>query len=226
MAKLIDFAQLRSYRRKENSEAIKDALREGDMKKFWNSINPKELERLQEDMGKTFEEIIKECSENEMSMTLFTRLIAKKPSRQGTKDESIQIAVCAQAAQSNGIIIKQLGNKKIRPAKNGRILTLADIKNEGIAKNDCLKSFDAHISGRLTGFIAAKVVFGAGGHQDNVFEELETLGDWWLKHKHHGVLILLVDTDLTEKLNVLKRKFNGAVLVANHYDLQKSLSSF
>jgi len=196
------------------------------MKKFRDNINHKELIRLQEDMDKTFEQIIRECSENEMSMKLFARLIAKNPTRQGTKDESRQIEVCAEAAKLNDITIKQLGNKEVRPSKDGRILTLNDIKKEGIAKNECLKSFDAEISGKLTGFIAAKVVFGAGGHQDNVFEELETLGDWWLKHNHRDILFLLVDTNMTEKFNVLKRKFNNSVLVVNHVCLQKILSTF
>jgi hypothetical protein len=63
----------------------------------------------------------------------------------------------------------------------------------------------------INGWIFAKVVIGKGGHQDNVYEETNNLCEWILQYnKIHNkgideIFIILIDTDLIEKLNELKK---------------------
>ena len=59
--------------------------------------------------------------------------------------------------------------------KKGCILTNNQYKKSGLKKNDCLKSFDAKISGLVKGWVFAKVAFGEVGHQDNVLVRHMTL---------------------------------------------------
>ena len=69
-----------------------------------------------------------------------------------------------------------------RPTKDGCILTNNQYKKSGLKKNDCLKSFDAKLSGKVKGWVFAKVAYGKGGHQDNVFAEAHEFGEWVEKH--------------------------------------------
>jgi hypothetical protein len=92
-----------------------------------------------------------------------------------------------------------------------------------------LKSFDAKISGNINGFIFAKIVYGNGGHQDNVFEEANNLCEWIIKfHKNEDTtFILIIDTDLITKINKLidKYKHINNIIISNHYDFQKFIIS-
>ena len=83
------------------------------------------------------------------------------------------------------------------------------MKAKDIEKNNCLKSFDAKITGKLNGYLSAKVALGSGGHQDNVFEEEDTLANWWSIYKHDDpdFIVLLIDTDLTTQFEKLQKKY-------------------
>ena len=87
------------------------------------------------------------------------------------------------------------------------------MKEKKILKDECLKSFDGKISGKLFGWLFAKVVFGSGGHQDNVFEEADNLC-CWVKKFHRdseNLFVILIDTDLEDKFNKLKSKYHEMV---------------
>jgi len=92
-------------------------------------------------------------------------------------------------------------------------------------KNDCLKSFDGQIKGKINGYIFAKITISGGGHQDNVFEEAHCMGEWMVKYgKPDEFYILLIDTDLTKQFNELYEKYHkNNILVVNHIDFQKFL---
>ena len=163
---------------------------------------------------------------------LFLDLEKKQPSgnfdsyRMNELDEKLQLSACNEIAQLCGINIKDLPSTALRAHKeNERILTPKDMKQYDIKKDMCLKSFDAQISGKITGFISAKVTMKTGGHQDNVFEEIDTLADWWVNHKNRSeeILILLVDTDLVDKLSIIEEKYKqySNILMFNHYAFQK-----
>ena len=91
----------------------------------------------------------------------------------------------------------------------------------------CWKSFDGRIEGNLTGWIFAKVVFSSGGHQDNVFEEADILCNWVLTYMQEcsELFVILIDTNLTEKLNVIKSKYATTknLLIVNHFGFQTYL---
>ena len=63
---------------------------------------------------------------------------------------------------------------------------------------------DAKLSGLVKGWVFAKVAFGKGGYQDNVFSEAHEFGEWVEKHGRDDkiyiyIYIMLIDTDLTCK---------------------------
>lgn len=99
------------------------------------------------------------------------------------------------------------------------------MKNKDIKKDMCLKSFDGIIEGKIKGWIFAKVVFGSGGHQDNVFEEANNLCEWICKYKKNNneLFVLLIDTNLIDKFNLLKNKFNTIknIIIVNTNEFQK-----
>ena len=88
-----------------------------------------------------------------------------------------------------------------------------------------MKSFDARISGKVNGWVFAKVAYGNGGHQDNVFIEAHEFGEWAQKYgKENEIYVLLIDTDLITQFKELKEKFNQSnIWICNHFEFQKKL---
>ena len=91
-------------------------------------------------------------------------------------------------------------------SKEGKILEPKDMKEKNIKKDQCHKSFDGRIEGKLKGTIAAKVVYNNGGHQDNVFHEMDDLANCWEKHvkEPENKLVILIDTDLQDQFERLR----------------------
>ena len=115
-------------------------------------------------------------------------------------------------------------NASRQGTKDGFILNNNDIKKNKISLNDCLKSFDAKLSGKINGWVFAKIVIGNGGHQDNVFDEAYILCEWIIKFSViYDIYIILIDTDLKNKFNDLKKKFNNIenLIIGNHIEIQQ-----
>jgi hypothetical protein len=227
-----NFKDIRNYRQENNYKVVYDSIKTNDMKTFSTNINDKELQRTLRYLNLTAEELIKVCIEGDtcsnlrdICCKLLSMNIAKNSSRQGSKDEIEQLRTCNITAQLYGLTITNLTATELRPTKDGLILSKTEMKTKGISKDCCLKSFDGQISGKMNGFIAAKVVYGSGGHQDNVFEEMDTLAEWWKTYKCEmdEILIILIDTDLTTKVARLKEKYNDVnnILVFNHIEFQQ-----
>ena len=144
-------------------------------------------------------------------------------SRQGTKDEAFILKKCNETTSKVGVYVENLSATAFRPTKDGRILTNNQYKKSGLKKNDCLKSFDAKISGLVKGWVFAKVAFGEGGHQDNVFSEAHDFVEWADKYGTSDELyIVLVDTDLNHKFKELKQKpTKPNTIVCNHVEFQR-----
>ncbi len=87
-----------------------------------------------------------------------------------------------KTANTLGIQITNLSTTASIPTKCGKILNGPECKTRGMKKNDCLKSFDARITGQINGWIFAKITVSSGGHQDNVFEEAHIMGEWFVKY--------------------------------------------
>lgn len=220
----LNFKDIRASRQNNNNKLVYDSLRDGGMKYLMTIINTKELERTLQDLELTIDQFVEKCRGDHYFCKLTARHISKCSSRQGSKDETEQLITCDLTTKHYGVRVINLSVNSIRPTKDGKIYTGAEVKNLNIAKDCCLKSFDAVIEGRISGYISAKVAFGNGGHQDNVFEEMDVIAEWWKKYKAESseFLVLLIDTDLTEKFNRVKEKYSDVknILVCDHYDFQ------
>jgi hypothetical protein len=219
-----DFKNMRSDRQKNNNRSVYESIQNNDIKQFHNNTNENALTRLLEYLGLSEDKFLEECKNHELLCKVSASKLSKNASRQGSKDETTQLNTCNLTTTKCGVNIKQLKTTEFRPTKKGIIYSGKEIKRMNIQINDCLKSFDAKIDGKFTGYISAKVSYGSGGHQDNVFEELYTLADWWSKYKSNteDYLLILIDTDLDKKFNIIKDKYDTIdnIMIFNHYDFQ------
>lgn len=220
-----NFEDIRKVRQTNNNKIVYESLINDDLKTLHKNINTIELERTLIDLLITESEFISKCKDDNMFAKLASRIISKNASRQGSKDETEQIRTCNITSKKCGIYIENLTATELRPTKDGLIVSKHEMKIKEIPKDCCFKSFDAKISGKLSGFITAKVAYGSGGHQDNVFEEMDTLAGWWEKYKSESeeFLIILIDTDLITKLTTIKEKYKNVnnVKVFNHLEFQE-----
>lgn len=220
----LDLKNTRTLRQNNNNKIVYDSIKANDIDTFSLNINNIELTRVLNDIELTQEELFNKCRDDYFCK-LVARTLAKKSSRQGSKDEAEQLNACNLTANKCGITIANLSAIDFRATKNGKILSNKDIKKNNIHNDTCLKSFDGLISGKMNGFVSAKVAYGKGGHQDNVFEEMNTMGDWWKKYKKDSkdFLILLIDTDLEDKFKRIKQNYIDIhnILVYNHVEFQQ-----
>lgn len=225
----LDFQGIRSDRQTNNVTKTYNCLINDKRDEFYNLINTKKYENYKKIYGYTDDDIFRECRKSNVAATSICNLVSKNASRQGNKDEELQITTCNDLCKKKqiDISINSLSNKGPRPTKDGQILSNKEIRDKSISKDSCLKSFDAKISGKINGFVCAKVCYGSGGHQDNVFEEMDTYCEWWKKYKFNTneILVILIDTDLERKQLRLKEKFDGInnIKIFNHIDFQQYL---
>ena len=199
-------------------------LQSGDITLVKHYFNTKELSRLLEDLQIDDEQLLQKCKDDLLFAKVISRQISKIASRQGTKDEAFFILKkCNETTSKVGIYVENLSTTAFRPTKKGRILTNNQYKQSGVKKNDCLKSFDAKLSGLVKGWVFAKVAFGEGGHQDNVFSEAHDFVEWADKYGTSDQLyIVLVDTDLNHKFKELKQKpTKPNTIVCDHVEFQR-----
>lgn len=225
MVTRINFQQLREDRQGFNNLMVVNSVLNNDLKKFYKNINKKEYNRALKELGITHVDFWKKCKYDLLFLKMSAGRLAKKASRQGTKDEKIQIETCNNLAQEYEINIRILGKSDFRPKKDGKIISNAKMTKDKIRKDQCLKSFDAKITGTITGWLSAKITFGSGGHQDNVFEEQDTLCMWWenyMKDKKER-LVILIDTDREKEFTTLKNKYKECknILITDHVGLQE-----
>lgn len=219
----IDFSNIREERQKINNNNIYDIIRSKNFTELKKHSNTKELNRILIDYNISLEDLVEECNKNELLAKMTSGRISKLASRQGSTDETVQLQTCNKISSKYSININQLPNDALRPCKDGTIISKEQFKLI-TDKNSCLKSFDAEITGILQGYVFAKVVYGNGGHQDNVFEEAYTFADWVSNFGNPELLyVLLIDTDLTTKFEQLKIKASEQknLLVVNHVEFQQ-----
>lgn len=224
-----NFKDIRNIRQTNNNKIVYESLLDGNIKKLHENVNTKELDRTLEYLEMSLEDFILKCKDDIKFAKLASRIISKNASRQCSKDETEQLRICNKTAEKCGITIKNLTATEVRPTKDGCIVSNDEMKKKKIPKDSCLKSFDAEMSGEKSGFITAKVAYGSGGHQDNVFEEMDTIAEWWKKYKSESVefLIILIDTDLITKFTTIKEKYNNVnnIKVFNHIEFQQYMIS-
>ena len=221
----VDFKTLRIIRQTENTNNVHTSIQNNDPIAFKTFINENALDRTLQYLNISFESLWEETrNAPENYNKLLSLYMAKNATRQGSLDEIVQLETCNKTAGTCGVQITKLPNNAIRPSKNGYIYSSADIKKNKIQKDCCLKSFDGELTGKMKGYISAKVSYGNGGHQDNVFEEMDTLAEWWTTYKKdsHEFLILLIDTDLDQKFTRIQEKYKEQknIMVYNHIEFQ------
>lgn len=220
----LDFKHIRLIRQENNNRTLCQSIKENDMNTFYENVNIKELDRTLIDLEMSLNEFLNKCCDDDKFCKLAVRKLSKCASRQGGSDEIEQIRACNLTTNKSGVNINKLSTTAYRPTKDGKILSGVDIKKLNIQKDQCLKSFDAKISGKLNGYVSAKVAYGSGGHQDNVFEEMDNIAEWWSKYKFNTkeILVILIDTDLKEKFRRIKDKYSNInnILVCNHIEFQ------
>ena len=215
----LNILNLRNERQKINDILAFQSIQKCDLTK---NINLKALKRITNELDITKEQLLKECHHNIISCKLLARNISINSSRQGIKDEEIQLTTCNITSVKCGIYITKLNTNEFRPTKCGKIIT-NDFYKKYANKNDCLKSFDAKLSGKINGWVFAKVIIGNGGHQDNAFEEAYILCDWVIKNsKKEEYFIILIDTNLIVKLTKLIKKYINInnIIIGNHIYIQ------
>jgi len=214
---IIDFSNVRQERQRINNLLAIDSIIKNNLTK---NINIKEYNRILTELEITQDALLNKCNNDNLFLILLASKIAINASRQGVKDEELQINTCNITSSKFNIIIEKLSVSEFRPTKSGEIVSNIKTNN----KNDCLKSFDAKISGIITGWVFAKVVFGNGGHQDNVFEEAYTYCEWIIKYGNKNELfIVLIDTNLNAKFEELKQKYINIsnIIIGNHIAIQQ-----
>lgn len=227
----IDFKQHRNERQKNNNELVLNCIINNNIKSFKKNINKNKLDELiHDDFETNFDKFWNKCVSDNIYAKLVSKYLSKLATRQGSKDEIKQLEICNSITELFNINIKKLNSNEYRPTKDGKIISNKEMKKLNISKDCCLKSFDASINGNLQGYIAAKVAFGSGGHQDNVFEEIDNLAEWWKKFKfnhNNEYLFILIDTDLKKKINNIKAKYKTIknIKIFNHYEFQEYIIS-
>lgn len=222
----IDIMSIRSNRQNENNALATESIKNKDLTK---NINNEEYKRVLQELQRvhiTEDELLEECRTNIITKTLLASRISINASRQGSKDEQLQLDACKKTFSKCGIVLNNLSSTSYRPTKEGEIVDNNTLKRRGIKKEDCLKSFDANFTGKINGWVFAKIVIGSGGHQDNVFEETYSFCDWVVKYgKESETFIVLLDTNLIEKLNDLIVRYEGVsnLLIGNHIQVQQCI---
>ena len=221
---IIDIFNIRQERQKINNNIALKRIQDCNLTK---DINIEEYKRVLIELDNfniTEKELLDECKNNIILLSILAGRIAINASRQGIKDEIIQLYTLNITSSKFNINIEKLSLNLYRPTKNGEILINTDIKKKSIDLNECLKSFDGKITGIISGWIFAKIVIGSGEHQDNVFEEANNLCEWIIKFSDkNDIYIILIDTDLKLKFDKLKEKYSNInnLIIGNHIQIQE-----
>ena len=223
-----DLSKIRTVRQYKTNNNLAELLAHSESfgeKDLKSSINFKSLDRLAEQLNTDRNYLYEKCkSDYEYALTL-AHGCSILSSRQGSRDETFVLDEINKVSSTYGIYIQSLNNQDLRPTKDGFLLNKNEFKVSGLSKLDCLKSIDGVINGKVNGYIFAKIVFVEGGHQDNVFHEAAQFGDWAHKYaKEDKIYVILVDTDLQNKYNELKEKYDSDnIWVVNHVEFQQRL---
>jgi hypothetical protein len=224
IATKIDYLNLRNERQHINNNKVINAIKSRNMNDFNDNINKKELVRVIEEINISVDELINKCANDDILCKITSGRISKNASRQGTNDETLQLEMCNMTTSKLGVFVNNLTSTAFRPTKDGKIISKGEMEDNKISKDMCLKSFDAKITGKLNGWIFAKVVMGSGGHQDNVFEEADILCNWVLNYgkNYDELFVVMIDTDNNIKLNIIKNKYINVknLIIVDHYDFQ------
>ena len=222
----VDFKDMRKQRQRNNNKQVLDAIKSGDIERLKHVVNNNELDRVLNETGLSIDELVCYCKKSSITSKILAGRISKCSSRQGTKDEHTQLSTCNEVLKPLGICIKNLSPSEFRPKKDGTIVSSKEYKKCKLPKTMFLKSFDGQITGRVNGWIFAKVVIDKGGHQDNVHHEIEAFCEWVSTYKRNekDIYVVMVDSyNIDSELNKIKIKYSSIhnLIITNHFEFQK-----
>lgn len=222
----LDCSNLREQRQLLNNKLAEEWLVSKGQKSHKTHINIKSFNKLVDYLSIDKKDLFEKCIKDELYKKTIAFSIAILSSRQGSLDERYVLNACNKISSMVDINIVNLSSNQFRPKKSGEIINNKDYKK--CSKGECLKSFDAKITGKITGWIFAKLCYNKGGHQDNVFEEAYTFCEWVIRHgKDKEYYIVLIDTNLNKQFDTIKNEFHKKndkkLFIFNHYDFQKYL---
>jgi len=113
----IDIVSIRLNRQNENIMLANTSITSKDLTK---NINKEEYKRVLQELQRvniSEDELLDECRNNIMSTTLLAGRISINASRQGSKDEQLQLEVCSKTFSKCGIVLYNLSSTSFRPKK-------------------------------------------------------------------------------------------------------------
>ena len=125
----IDCQNIRTQRQKLNNLLVFNSIKDKDIKSFYKNVNEKEFKRVLEENEITEEELLEECRQKELLNKILSGRISKNSSRQGTKDENLQLFTCNILSNKLGIKIENLSVNEYRPDCQGNIVYNSKIPN-------------------------------------------------------------------------------------------------
>lgn len=220
----VDVFNLRSERQKYNNLLIAKELHTNSpsYSELVKIANDKAIDRILDQLEFDYDDFLTECVNSVYFSKVVGIAIAKCASRQGTIDESFIIGGIAEEMVKYNYKIRSCGVNEFRPCNNGKIMSKQDFLNENLNKDiDALKSVDGIFDGPKSGYIFAKLVIGAGGHQDNVLHEMNQYIEWAKKFgQEDKIYVMLIDG---KEFSSLKEKQTDNIWVVNHVEFQERL---
>ena len=225
----VDPREIRTRRQVETNQALEQMFVRGgsSVKELKKHANFKEFDRVCEQFGLSQQEMLGKLKENQDLSKMAAGRIAINSSRQSSSDEKFLIEGISEALSADTDFIIQKPDQEIRFTRDGRILTRKEFKKEKLHKDaDGLKSVDATIyeQNNLRGYVFAKILYGKGGHQDNVKREMNEFIEWAHQYGDESLLyVCLIDTD--HDISEYTKKQTNNIWVVNHVELQQRLRS-
>lgn len=222
----IDAVEKRKDNQIINYNLVEEALRENNMYVAKERGNPNKLEEILNYLGINEKQLLNKCKDDDFrKLVAFT--MSKLSTRQGGTLEHEILNGINSHTRTLGVYVESLPNTALRPLKTGGVITTKEMKKRGIdKKTGTLKSIDGLISGKIDGYIFAKVMTGkGGGHQDNVIIESHNFINWAEKEPKNKLYVVLIDGDyLHTELPELLNRDSMNIWVCDHKTFQKRIT--
>lgn len=220
----VNFPEEKIQRQYRNDEFARQCI---ITRRVTNVVSVTEISKYIENTGMTGTEIFDKCRTDKMFMDSIIQMLSINASHQWIEDRDMQLNACNATAIDCGITLEKLKRNAYCPTKYHGIASVAKRDRNDIPPADCLKAFDARISGKVSGWVFANVAFHSSKHRDKVFNEAEALCNWVKDIGStlymHDMFVVLIDTYDTKTLHRLKRTYRNVpeLIIGNHRDIQR-----
>lgn len=221
----IDAVAKRKDNQINNYNLVEEALRESNMSVAKKRGNPNRLKVILTYLGISENDLLNKCKDKDFRK-LVAIIMSILSTRQGGALEREILEGINNYTKTLGVYVESLSNDALRPMISGGIITNAEVERKHIdKKKETLKSIDGLISGKIDGYIFAKVMTGeGGGTQDNVVIESHNFINWAEKEPKDKIYVVLIDGDYLHKaLPGLLKRDNMNIWVCDHIKFQERI---